>query len=351
MEIRERGSAGKDPEYEVDFVEYRLEDIAPRLNRFKRADEKPFMAVEGIAEFNQRAYELFARPLVQSMTSELSAELGRVFHPLRVQHWAISNLNPWLAWLRPAAEIAKAHRQALGPEAPLRQLEAMTSDFISASLDCYRDVRDAVNEALFYQLYGNLFSLSLADQQEAATHQKRIAARQLPIVKTVLASISKGGYPEALGRVLALLARHDVPLPLSQLELMQEITEDFADLLPHKTHEQERRIRGEQEIIVLYEPVRALETLPLLLAKPSDRARMEKFLERLLADPRLVDFKPTAEQLGVLKRIRKIVAHPAPLVSTRRSSKPKPAAVQRRRKTISTASPLPDAAVEAVMKN
>ena len=45
MEIRERKGADGKAEYEVEFVERRLEDIVARLNRFKRADEKPFEAV------------------------------------------------------------------------------------------------------------------------------------------------------------------------------------------------------------------------------------------------------------------------------------------------------------------
>ena len=85
------------------FMERRLEDIAARLNRFKRADEKPFEAVAAISEFNQRAYELFAQPLVQSLATKSRAKLSRQFHPLRFQRWALSDLNPWLAWLGPAA--------------------------------------------------------------------------------------------------------------------------------------------------------------------------------------------------------------------------------------------------------
>ncbi len=179
------------------------------------------------------------------------------------------------------------------------------------------------------------------------------AGRQLPIAKAALATISKGGYPEALGRVLALLARHDVPLRLEQLELMQELAQDFAHLLPHLARDQERRTRGEQDIIVFYEPARALETLPLLLTNPADRARLRKFLDRLLADPRLADFKPTPQQRALLKRIRKIVAQPASWrrASTRSSTNRKRAAAQRRRKTISTVPPLLHAAVEGIMRN
>src|SRR5215469_2312877 len=71
MEIRERNAAGNGDRYEVQFVEHRLEDIAERLNRFKRADEKPFEADAELARFNQRAYELFAQPVVQATTTEL----------------------------------------------------------------------------------------------------------------------------------------------------------------------------------------------------------------------------------------------------------------------------------------
>src|SRR5688572_28447797 len=98
MQFAERKGADSKPVYEVDFIERRLEDIVAQLNRFKRADEKPFEAVNALSEFNQRAYELFARPLVQSMSNEYSAKLSRALHPLRFQRWAISDMNPWLAW-------------------------------------------------------------------------------------------------------------------------------------------------------------------------------------------------------------------------------------------------------------
>ena len=45
MEITERRGKGGKVEYEVEFHEHRLEDIAAQLNRFERADEKPFEAV------------------------------------------------------------------------------------------------------------------------------------------------------------------------------------------------------------------------------------------------------------------------------------------------------------------
>jgi hypothetical protein len=141
-----------------------------------------------------------------------------------------------------------------------------------------------------------------------------VEARQVPVVKAALASISKGGYPEAVARVFALLGARNGPFPLEQVRLRQELAEEFAEFLPDVARDHQRRLRGEQDIIVRYEPERALETLPELLAKPAERARLRSFLERLLADKRMAEYKPTEAQLAMLKKIRQ---HLAPSASAR----------------------------------
>jgi pimeloyl-ACP methyl ester carboxylesterase len=82
MQIDERHAAGGEPAYDVSFVELRLEDVARRLNRMDRDDEKAFEAVNVVSEFNQGAYELFLQPFVRALANEQSARLQRVFHPL-----------------------------------------------------------------------------------------------------------------------------------------------------------------------------------------------------------------------------------------------------------------------------
>jgi pimeloyl-ACP methyl ester carboxylesterase len=333
MQIKERKRNDGKPEYEVEFVERRLEDVTNRLNRFKRADEKPFQAVEEIAVFNQRAYELFARPFVQAMANEPVARMSRLFHPLRAAQWAISDLNPWLVWLSPAAQVIKSNRMALGPDTLPRDFGRMLSEHISAALDAYREVRDASSEALFFEIYGNLFTRYFADQRPAEEGQKPVDPRDLPIVKTALASISKGGYPEAVARVFSLLARPDAPFSLEQLRLKSELAGKFTNLLPHLPRDQQRRIRGEQDIIVRYEPARALETLPMLLGKAPDRARLRTLLDRLFADQRVAQFKPTAEQLAMLKQIRHLLGPQGP--PPRRRSRAPARATRRRGATVS----------------
>jgi len=289
------GKGGKgESQYEVTFVERTLEELVPRLNRFKRADEKPFEAVNAISDFNQRAYELFARPLIQSFSNEYSAKLQREFHPLRFQRWSLSDWNPWMWWLQQSAEVVKAQRKAVGADHPLRKSEQLVSELISASLDYYRAVRDAASEAAFFQIYGNLFSLYLADKPRA--HAEQVSdPRELPVVKEAMAAIANGGYPEAVARVAYLLARKGEPLPLSRLQLKQELIDEYHELLPAIPRDEARRIRGEQEIIVRYEPERA------------DRDRLLTLLDRLLADKRVQAVKPSTEQVAALGRIRAVL--------------------------------------------
>jgi hypothetical protein len=305
MAIHERKGRHGEIEYEVDFTERRLEEVVARLNRFERNDEKPFEAVAAVSEFNQRAYELFAQPLIQSLGNEWTARLSRQLHPLRFQRWAFSDLNPWLGWLGPAAGAVKAQRRAVAADTPARKVEAMLSEGISASLDYYRAIRDATSEATFFQTYGNVFSLYLADKHEAEEEAAaRIAEpRELPFVKEALASMESGGYPEALARVGALLARRGTPLPLARLALKQELAAEYHDLLPDLAPDQWRRIRGEQDLIVRYEPGRAIATLPSLLRDPKDREKLVTLTRRLLEDERVRRAKPSSEQLAMLASI------------------------------------------------
>jgi hypothetical protein len=243
------------------------------------------------------------------MSNEMTAKLRREFHPLRFQRWALSDLNPWLAWVAPAAQQVRSQRQAVPKDAPSRKVEAAMAELMSASLDHYRALRDAMSEAQFFTTFGNMFSMYLADKYEA---DERAAAtttdpRELPFVKDALASIKEGGYTEAFARVAYLLARKDDTLPLSRVVMRQELAKDYADLIPALPLDQWRRVRGEQEIIARYEPEQSINTLPDLLSHPADRERLLMLMERVLADKRIQASKPTAEQMAMLDRIRAVL--------------------------------------------
>lgn len=324
MKINEHPREDKGVDYAVEFVELQLEEVNARLNRFGRQDEKPFAAAAMVSEFNQRAYDLFLSPLVRGMATDQMAKLGQQFHPLRAQRWAWSNLNPWLAWLKPAAETTRRQRRSVPPDQPFRKMERSGSDLLSASFDFFRDVRDAVSEALFFSTYGTMFALNLGDK--AASHERTgavaMGGRNAPFVQEALAAIETGGYPEAVARAGALLARKGQPLPLSRLQLKEELLADYKDFLPDLPSDQIRRIRGQQDVIVGYERQAAIETLPRLLTSQEDRQRFLTLLDRLPADPRLQADGVTAEQLVTLGQIRRVLAA-EPMVADRAAMEPR----------------------------
>jgi hypothetical protein len=208
-------------------------------------------------------------------------------------------MNPWLAWLGGAAASVKANRHVAGNEQPLRQMEQAMSDLISASLDYYREVRDAESAAAFFLMYGNIFSMQLAKPSEAACVPTPEPSED------ALRSITEGGYAAAVARAGFLLNWKEVPLPLERVELTEEILQEYVDLLPAWTPRERQLNTGKQEIICRHEPKKALETLPILLSDPKDRDRFRTLVDKLLADPR-VNQSITPEQAKMARRIRKL---------------------------------------------
>jgi hypothetical protein len=280
--------------------------------------------VAAISEFNQKAYELFAQPLVQAMSNETTASLQRQFNPMRVEQWAASDQNPWLAWVGPVAEAVKAQRKTAPADSPFKQAEGLMSELISASLDYYRDVRDAASEAAFFQTFGVMFPALHGDRAAGADDgvvAKPLALRELPVVREALAAVAQGGYAEALARAACLLVQRGEPFPLARVELKAELGREYEAWLPPLRADEWREIRGRQEIICRYEPERAVQSLPSLLEDPGDRERFLTVLQRLLADPRLPTGQATPAQRAMLERILSVLAAPAARPARPRSTR------------------------------
>jgi pimeloyl-ACP methyl ester carboxylesterase len=300
MEIQEvKGSNGK-TEYEVTLEERRLEDLR-RLNRLERKDEKPFEVVAEVSALGERAYTLFVRPFVRPLVNEGTAELARLFHPLRWQRWALSDLNPWL-WSLPAlASGVKARRQAEPPDNPYRRLEKAVSEVITAGLDLYRDLRDAGMEALFFQIYGPPALLGVVPGSALEARSAVRDPRELPLVRDALAAIGTGGYPEAVALIGALIGRGAGRIPLARLGLVDRFIRG-DEVLSQLPAEAIRRIKAEQAVVAELEPERGLQSLPRLLADPADRRRALAVLDEAVAAVEL-----TPEQRVVLDRVHTVL--------------------------------------------
>jgi hypothetical protein len=197
----------------------------------------------------------------------------------------------------------KEHRQSVDQGQTLRQAEGGFSELVSASLDYYRDVRDAACEAMFFEMYGTM----VARENGAEMHPQPGGRDDNPAVEEFAStSVDKGGIAEAISRAGYLLATKGKPLPLAQFELKKKLMAKFGYLLPRLTPDQMRVIRGNQEVICRHEPERAVTTLPLLLSNPSDRERFLTLLDAVVEDYSAM-FGITEEQSAMLTRIRNVL--------------------------------------------
>jgi pimeloyl-ACP methyl ester carboxylesterase len=301
MDIREKPGADGTVEYDVTLVERTLEDLR-RLQKYDRVDERPFEAVAALSELTERAYELLGRPIVRQMTPEWLAKTLRTWHPLRVQRWAISDHHPAFAAIAPLASWVHAHRRPRGDDNAFVPLEAFWSDAVVASLDLYRDLRDAANEAMFFHVYGNLLSLNVADQQRAIRRATRFDPRTVPVVKQVLDSIDEGGAIEGYVRIGLLVAKAGSGRrKLSSMQGVRELVAP-ARLLDGISEDEFRRLMHEETIVVEYEADQAKRALPKLIASAADRRHAHELLDGIRTH-----FKLEERQVRVLDEIRALL--------------------------------------------
>ncbi|HEX7327076.1 MAG TPA: DUF3141 domain-containing protein [Casimicrobiaceae bacterium] len=303
MEIREiAGPNGT--EYDVTLHERTLESLR-KLQKFDRVDEKPFEAVAALSELTERAYELLLRPAVREMAPEWAAKLLRDFHPLRVQRWALSDRNPLMAMLAPLAALTRANRHPRSRDNLARHAEHFFSASTSAALDLYRDLRDASREAAFYYVYGNMMSLRIADQRAVIRRQTRFDPRALPAVRQVLDEIDQGGLADAIIRVGILVVKAGGgKRRLAQMEHTRALLAPTG-VMRHIDEDEFRRLLHEETLVVEFEPVLAMRSLPKLVRSTGDRHKLNNVFDSLEADGTL-----DARQKNLLAELRKLVPRP-----------------------------------------
>jgi hypothetical protein len=288
MHIEEHHKANGETTYEVTLQERQVEDLRA-LQKYDRVDEKPFEAMAAVSELSERAYSLLVRPFVRDLVPDWLAKGMRDFHPLRVQYWAFSDKNPSLWALPHLAEMAQARRQPRAPDNDGIKLEKLGAELAGASLDLYRDLRDAASEAAFFEVYGNLMSLQMADERAEIRRKTRFDPRSVPAVREVLDTIDEGGAVEGLARIAMLIGKAGRGTHrLSQMQKTRELLSPEGKIA-QMSEDERRRLLQEETIVVEFEPLRAKRSLPKLLRSPRDRRRAHQLLDAMGSNGALED--------------------------------------------------------------
>jgi hypothetical protein len=200
-----------------------------------------------------------------------------------------SDKNPWMWPLPSLAATVKANRAPRAADNDGIRYEQLGSAMKSAALDYYRDVRDASFEAAFYEIYGNLFSLEMADERAELKRKTKFDPRALPAVREVLETIEKGSAVEGLARIAMLITKAGRGTHrLSQMQRTRDILSPEGEIAQLSEDEQ-RRLLQEETIVVEFEPVRAKRSLPKVLRTVNERRRAHRFLDAVALHTPLED--------------------------------------------------------------
>lgn len=276
------------PQYEVSLHEREIEDILAHDDT--REDERHFKLVAAISDLNTRLYDLLAAPWVRYAANDFSAWAMKKLHPMRVQRYLWSDLNPCTWWLPAAvANLKLLGARPLRPDNPLLDLQQSCADFVETSLDGLRELRDAAMEDAFYSIYGllDLAGMTL----RPASREARAGRRRDDPPLLALAGIAQGGVREAVIRMLLLLMKAAGSVRRETLAYVHgRLAESrpFADMDPQAL----RALLTTQSAIVAYEPERALQTLPSLLPKLESRREALAILRGLLRED-MLEARPT----------------------------------------------------------
>jgi pimeloyl-ACP methyl ester carboxylesterase len=316
MKIDDVIGEGIGQRYAISFEERSIEDLLALDD--ERIDERPFAAVSRLSRLGAEMYSLTLQPFVRAMSNEATARLLADTQPLRMQRYLVSDHNPFLAWIPPLADLTRANRVAGGKDNPFYRLENKGAELVTDWFNLGRDMRDAAAEILFFQMYSSPLMRELAAAEPPRVSEvSGTDLRSVAAVSMALEAIDQGGYPEAVIRMLILLAHARKSVRRDRLERSNEMLsthEPFAAL----GSASRARIIHQQGLIVEFEPGMALATLPLLLPDKADRRRAIKQCEFVVGSREEMN----EETREMFDRIRTALDVGEPVAKPRNGRKP-----------------------------
>ncbi len=271
-------------------------------------DERRFAAARRVSEANLALYRIFGQPALRAVATPPVAETLAQLHPARLSYTLFSDRNPWMAWVRQAADMVRAQRQPVDPGNPGRVAEKAVSDVIERALVAYGQQRDTASERLFEMIYDSPLTQALTGLAagtvparlhpvETRDHRSFIALA----AERLHARMAEGGLHEALLRALLWVRLSAGRADARGFAVMRRIREAYG---PKSLPPQEfKRIYREQFFMLIVDEAQALATLPgLLPPQPETRAELFALIRSVVEAMGDVP-KVEAERLAIVERI------------------------------------------------
>jgi hypothetical protein len=297
-------------DYTVHFEPRTMEDLLKLDDGLE--DEDAFLPVNAVSRMNDDLYRIFMSPWVRAAVSETTAEFTRQMHPLRVERYSFSNLNPWMQPVKQWARVIEHNRQAVAADNPWVDLESIFSEAVQTGLNYYRDMRDITQEFWFKTLYDATWIQALmgpmeenrskAPEEEKVDWDKR--RRQRTWVK--MAAV-EGGFVEAMVRIFIAVTGANRMLDKRQFAAAETIVQSNPRLRRLSAQHYKVMIKEQARVLEL-DPDLALEGLAQLLPAQKDRFEALRLAKQITG----ADAASDHHEQTMLVRIAKILKLDAP---------------------------------------
>jgi pimeloyl-ACP methyl ester carboxylesterase len=272
--------------YLIRFESRTLDDIRA-LGGNTQEDERKFAAAARVSEINLGLYKTLWQPWVRMFANAGNADMMRRMHQARLPYEMLKADSPIWRTLDPLIEGAKAARQPVAPDNPFWQAQKMYSDWMIATLDGYRDMRDKLQEEWFHAVYGSpvlqaMLGLSGSDTDVRpkpatdVTYQMLVEQR----IEELKGNVSAGGPVEAALRALLYIRLTEGAYDERSFALLRRMRQEAGKSLPIRAF---KKMLREQYFMLLIDERGAIDAIPEMLARDREIAvDMEKKLDRMI---------------------------------------------------------------------
>jgi len=283
--------------FTVSFARRTFEDVASHSGR--RRDEPAFNAVARMSDSLLDAYRTTLQPVLQTAVIPQMGEAMRAANPRRAVRKAFATSVPGMAAVPGLGERVRAERAQAAADNPFLLAERMSADLIETSFNAMRDMREAMQEVMFFAMWANPLAVAYgAGRPHGRTHKRPEDLVSLPAVQDAIARVEEGGFAEGFLRILILLAGTRKDVRGDRLERSSAVissTPPFDAISPADRAEMIAR----QTLIVEYARDAALASLPKLLPEPKEAARAMERARYIVGEPS----EMTAETRAMMERI------------------------------------------------
>ncbi|MGD9187627.1 MAG: DUF3141 domain-containing protein [Desulfobacteraceae bacterium] len=290
-------------DYTVQFEPRDMDDILAMDDGLE--DEKAFVPVAAVSEANDAFYRQWVQPWVRALVTPWSAETLRQLHPLRMQRYACSDLNPWLWPLAFWSGQTSRNRKPVTDDNPFVQAETWFSDTMTTALNGYRDIRDRGQEWLFKSIYANPWlnfwwgspqSVAGALDETNDTNAAQQRRRELAFAGK---HARRGGFAEAVLRIIIAVAGADQALDKREYLAAETIIRRHRHF-EHRTPAEVKQMVHNQARILAVDPKLAIGTLADILPDPEEREEAFEIALKIA----VADLNVGVDERSMLNRIR-----------------------------------------------